>query len=80
MAFVSTFNVALQVIAAFVIFVFGYLALFVSLVICLVAVKLLYEGAKWVWVYAERLDSASPTISSHAGIPAHREKSSVIPV
>ena len=33
MAF-APFNIALQVIAAFVIFIFGYVALFVSLIIC----------------------------------------------
>ena len=34
MAF-APFNVAMQVIAAFAIFIFGYVALFVSLVMCL---------------------------------------------
>jgi hypothetical protein len=80
MVFISTFNVALRVLAAFVIFLFGYLALFLSLVTCLVAVKVLYEGVKWVWVYAERSGSASPTISSGVGIPVYREKCSAIPI
>jgi len=51
-------NIALQVIAAFVIFIFGYVALFVSLIICL-AVCLaigsgIYEGARRVQAYALR--------------------------
>ena len=38
MAFILVFNVALQMLAAFVIFLFGYLALLVSLMICFLIV------------------------------------------
>ena len=66
MAF-APFNVALEVIAAFAIFVFRYIALFVSLVICL-AVSLamgkgIYEGARRLRGYAVR--SASRRLSFH---------------
>jgi hypothetical protein len=72
MAF-APFNIALQVIAAFVIFIFGYIALFVSLIICL-AVSLaigkgIYEGARRVRAYAVSPAKAS---ISNAGQGQHR--------
>jgi hypothetical protein len=48
------FGFAAQIIAAFVIFVLGYLGLFVSLLIVLFVVKGLYEGAKWIQSSAAR--------------------------
>lgn len=48
------FGFAAQIIAAFVIFVLGYLALFVALLIVLFVVKGLYEGAKWIQASAAR--------------------------
>ena len=62
MAFIVMFNFALQLIAAFAIFLFGYLALFVSLILCLVAAKGIYEGAKGVRAYAVRSASANSSI------------------
>jgi hypothetical protein len=61
-------NIALQVIAAFVIFIFGYVALFVSLIICL-AVCLaigsgIYEGARRVRAYAVRSAPSKTFVSS----------------
>ena len=57
----APFNIALQVIAAFAIFIFGYVALFVSLMIwfflCLVIAKGVYEGAKKVRTYAMKTTS-----------------------
>jgi hypothetical protein len=49
------FNVAVQVIAAFVIFVVGYAALLGTLSICLAIAMGLYEGARRIWAYSTRL-------------------------
>jgi hypothetical protein len=62
MAFVLSYNTALQVIAAFVIFLFGYLAFFVFLIICLLIATGLYESGKWIRAYAERSVSANASI------------------
>jgi hypothetical protein len=82
MAF-APFNIALQVIAAFVIFIFGYVALFVSLIICL-AVSLaigkgIYEGARRVRAYTVRSAPAKTFISSDVDTPDHRKKPFLIP-
>jgi hypothetical protein len=68
----APFNVALQVIAAFAIFVLGYVALFVSLTIGL-AVSLaigkgLYEGARRLRAYAVRSAPAKTFISSDVAL------------
>ena len=49
------FNVALQTIAAFVIFVVGYAALFGTLSVCFAIAMGLYECAKRIWAYPTRL-------------------------
>lgn len=49
------FNVALQTIAAFVIFVVGYAALFGTLSVCFAIAMGLYECAKRIWAYRARL-------------------------
>jgi hypothetical protein len=68
----APFNVALQVIAAFVIFIFGYVALFVSLMIwfflCLVIAKGIYEGAKKVRTFALRSALAKTFTSSDVAL------------
>ena len=46
MNFFTTYNSAFQVIAAFVIFVVGYLAFFVSIMICLLLAHFILEGAR----------------------------------
>jgi len=61
MAFVLFYNSILQVLAAFVIFLFGYLAFFVFLMICLLIATGLYESAKLIRAYAEK--SVSPNSS-----------------
>jgi hypothetical protein len=43
------FDVAVQTIAAFVIFVVGYAALFGTLSVCFAITMGLYEGAKRIW-------------------------------
>jgi hypothetical protein len=71
MAF-APFNAVLPVIAAFVVFIFGYVALFVSLMICffvcLVIAKGIYEGAKKVRSYAVRSAPAKTFISSDVAL------------
>jgi hypothetical protein len=68
----APFNIALQVIAAFAIFIFGYVALFVSLMIwffvCLVIAKGIYEGAKKVRSYTKRSTPAKTFISSDVAL------------
>jgi hypothetical protein len=64
----APFNTVVPVIAAFVVFILGYVALFVSLMICfflcLVITKGIYEGAKKVRTYAMRSAPANTFISS----------------
>jgi hypothetical protein len=48
MDLVLRFSFAAQVIAAFVIFVFGYVGLFATLMLAMVVVRYLYEAAKWL--------------------------------
>lgn len=71
MAF-APFNAVLPVIAAFVVFIFGYVALFVSLMICfflcLVIARGIYEGAKKVRTYAVRSAPAKTFISSDVAL------------
>jgi hypothetical protein len=68
----APFNVALQVIAAFAIFVFGYVALFVSSMIwfsvCLVIARGIYEGAKKVRSYTTRSAPAKTFISAEVAM------------
>ncbi len=48
MALILRFSFAAQVIAAFVIFVVGYIGLFVTLMLGLVIARCLYEAVKWI--------------------------------
>jgi hypothetical protein len=68
----APFNAVLPVIAAFVVFIFGYVALFVSLMICffvcLVIAKGIYEGAKKVRSYAVRSAPEKTFISSDVAL------------
>jgi hypothetical protein len=48
MALILHFNFAAQVIAAFVIFVLGYISLFATLMLATVIVRCLYAAAKWL--------------------------------
>ena len=68
----APFNVAVPVIAAFVVFIFGYVALFVSLMICffvcLAIAKGIYEGAKKVRSYTMRSAPAKTLISADVAL------------
>jgi hypothetical protein len=46
MNFLTTYNSAFQVIAAFVIFIVGYLALFLSIMTCLLLTHFILESAR----------------------------------
>ena len=82
MALVLRFGFAAQVIAAFVIFVLGYLGLFAALMLLMLAVRGLYESAKWIHASAARrantnaaaFDRHVPTPITSPGIePQHAE-------
>jgi len=79
MAFILAFNVALQTLAAFVIFIFGYVALFVFLIICLVIAKAMYEAVRRARAYLLRCVSANTFVPADVDTPAHQEKNFVIP-
>jgi hypothetical protein len=77
MAFVLTYNSILQVVAAFVIFVLGYLLSFVFLIVSLLIATSLYQGA--IWIRAHMVKSAiNSSVSSDFALPVHHEKGSVI--
>jgi hypothetical protein len=54
MALVLRFGFLAQVVAAFVIFVLGYVGLFVALMLLMLVFRGLYEFAKWIHVSALR--------------------------
>jgi hypothetical protein len=57
MGFFLSFNAVLQVIAAFVIFLLGYVGLFVFLILCLLIATGVYEGV--MAIRARTVTSAS---------------------
>ena len=69
----------IQVIAAFAIFVFGYVALFGSLMVFLFLAKGLYDSAKAVGAYAVRYGSTNILNSFDIEIRADRQRRLVIP-
>jgi hypothetical protein len=71
MAFVLTYNSILQVLAAFVIFLLGYFAFFVFLIMCLFIAISLYEGVIWIRAYAVRSASANSSISPDGQVLQH---------
>jgi hypothetical protein len=66
MNFLTTYNSAFQVIAAFVIFVVGYLALFVSIMICLLLAHFILESARAARTHLAILPLEAVQISSLA--------------
>jgi hypothetical protein len=66
MNFLTTYNSAFQVIAAFVIFVVGCLALFVSIMICLLLAHFILEGARAARTHLATLPLEAVQISSLA--------------
>jgi hypothetical protein len=66
MNFLTTHNSAFQVIAVFVIFVVGYLALFVSVMICLLLAHFILESARLARAHLASLPLETAQISSLA--------------
>ncbi len=62
MAFIFTFDFAIEMLAAFVIFAIGYIALFVFLMICLAVIKGTHQGAKWSWAYVSRFATSNRSV------------------
>jgi UPF0716 family protein affecting phage T7 exclusion len=52
MSLFASFNSVLQVVAAFLIFVTGYLGLFLAILICMVTARFIYEGAALIRAHA----------------------------
>jgi len=61
MALLLRFSFAAQVIAAFVIFVLGYMGLFATLVLGLLVAKVLYEAVKWIQAGTAELRAPVPS-------------------
>jgi hypothetical protein len=69
MSFFTAYNTELQVVAAFLIFIAGYLALFLSLMICLIVGLFIHEGAKRVGSHIAGAFLASSDASSKVETP-----------
>jgi hypothetical protein len=67
MDFLTTNISALPVIAAFFIFAVGYLALFLSIMICLVVARFIFEGARIVRTHLVTLPLKEVEVSFLAG-------------
>lgn len=67
MNFLTTYNSAFQVIAAFVIFIVGYLALFLSIMICLLLAHFILEGSRMARTHLVTLPLEAVQVSSLAG-------------
>jgi hypothetical protein len=75
MALMLRFGFAAQVIAAFVIFVLGYVGLFVTLMLLMLVVRGLYESAKWIHASSARranTNSSTSTSTTTAGVAFDR--------
>lgn len=72
--FPASFFELIQVIAAFAIFVFGYVALFCSLMIFLFLAKGLYASAKAVGAYGVRYGSTNSSRPKRFVIPPWKQK------
>lgn len=66
MALVLRLSFAAQIIAAFVIFVLGYIGLFGTLLLVLLLVRVLYELAKWIYTRG----SAASSLGLSNGFPS----------
>jgi hypothetical protein len=65
MALVLRLSFAAQIIAAFVIFVLGYIGLFATLLLVTLLVRVLYELAKWIYTRG----SAASSLPLGSGFP-----------
>lgn len=53
----------LQMIAAFLIFLAGYLALFVFVILCIFTAAVIYKGADLLWAYKVKSNSEHDEVS-----------------
>jgi hypothetical protein len=60
MALVPRFSIAAQVIAAFVIFVLGYMGLVPTLMLGLLVAKVLFEAVQWIHAPSAELRAPVP--------------------
>jgi hypothetical protein len=70
MIFPSALNIEVQVIAAFLIFVIGYLALLVFAIMCLGASFFIYRGASLLWQYMMRVSVPTARVPAKATVHA----------
>jgi hypothetical protein len=74
MALILRFSFAAQVIAAFVIFVLGYIGLFATLLLALVVVRCLYEAVKWLNARVAAKPPIAIPFPRSAGYQSHSER------
>jgi hypothetical protein len=80
MALVLRFGFVAQVVAAFVIFVLGYVGLFVTLMLLMLVIRGLYESAKWIHASAARRASSNPSTSTTTSVGSPFERRAPIPI
>jgi hypothetical protein len=73
MALIFRFSFAAQVIAAFVIFVLGYIGLFAALLLVLFVVRCLYEAVKWLNARVAAKPTVAIPFSQSAGYQSQSE-------
>jgi len=69
----------LQVIAAFMIYIVSFLAVFVFVILCLVTLAFLYKGADFVWAYTVKsnlqdLEVTSETKQMTGGVKEPKQR------
>ncbi len=74
MIFPSALNIVVQVIAAFLIFVIGYLALLVFSTMCLGTSFFIYRGACLLWLYMMRISVPTDRVPAIATVDAPQPK------
>jgi hypothetical protein len=67
MNFLTTYNSAFQVIAAFVIFIVGYVSLFLSIMICLIVAHFILESARVARTHLVTVPLKAVHVASLAG-------------
>jgi hypothetical protein len=74
------FGFAAQVVAAFVIFVLGYVGLFVTLMLLMLLIRGLYESAKWIRASAARGANSNPFTSTTTSVGTPFERRAPDPI
>ena len=79
MTFPTAFNTLVQVIATFLIFIAGYLALILCIIICFAVTELISERDSVVRAYGARPASSDPRVFSGINREARRSRFSQRP-